>query len=678
MDFQTFFFSPAIRSLARMVYSLEGASPQEVVFEPTSGFSNNDLEIKATKSTKSGNGRLTLQLIPKTKVTIRKLELEMEWKYQTNDKIYCNGYQSWTDSREFRIWEKMENVAGFLHELTSRSGDYTFYPYSGQKGHLHGYTYTYIRNQSNALAMYGSLNERCGYTIFQHLVPENKFLIKKDINGISFTEPSLVLDLFAGFGNEKEVFNHYWQSHGFLSNSNKPITGWTSWYLHYTKINPEIIYSNLENFSRLKIPIDVFQIDDGYQKATGDWINTNSKFPDGMKPIADAIHRKGYKAGLWLAPLICEKDSFIFKEHPDWIFSPDGEHLQRAGYNPLWSGWYYALNFYKPEVKAYLKQVFDTVLNTWGFDLVKLDFLFAPALVPYQNKSRGQMMCEAMDLLRELCGDKLILGCGVPLGPAFGKVDYCRIGNDISPGWETKWMKNLKVRERISTNSSLNSTISRRNMNGNAFFNDPDVFIWRKEKNHLSDNQRKTLLVLNYLFGGLVFTSDDLSKYSEAQLSFYRKTFPHLQKDNMEVVNDLQFFTIRFSIHQRNYLVYSNFTKDTKQVVLPQAMFFESDLKFIPGGKELEIQAYETRVLMEVKQELGSFIGSDMHIFPGAELKKWEFVSGEVVVELDEKSIGKGSLFVFGGERDRLKINGKEYPVYDAGGIRLAGLEFPS
>ncbi|EKC48560.1 hypothetical protein OBE_15116, partial [human gut metagenome] len=39
-------------------------------------------------------------------------------------------------------------------------------------------------------------------------------------------------------------------------------------------------------------------------------------------------------------------------------------------------------------------------------------------------------MCEAMDFLRECVGEKMILGCGVPLMPAFGKVDYCRIGAD--------------------------------------------------------------------------------------------------------------------------------------------------------------------------------------------------------------------------------------------------------
>jgi len=675
MEFESAIFSPAPKSLGRLVYLVEGNPVKEILFEPTSGFKNEDLEIKAEKQTKNGNGRLQLYLHPKRELSIRKFELELEWAYQQEDKLFCNGYQSWTDSKEFRIWEKMENIAAFLHELTSRSGDYTFYPYCGQKGFLHGYTYTYIRNKSNSLAFYGSLNERCGYTIFQHIVPEKKLLIIKDIVSLRYTEPSLILDLFAGFGSEKDIFDHYWRSHSFSSTINKPITGWTSWYLHYTKITPEIIYSNLETYSRLNIPIDVFQIDDGYQKATGDWIHTNSKFPEGMKPIADAIHQKGYKAGLWLAPLICEKNSFIVNEHPDWIFSPDSEHLQKAGYNPLWSGWYYALNFYKPEVKDYLKEVFDTVLNQWGFDLVKLDFLFAPALVPYQNKSRGQIMCEAMDLLRELCGDKLILGCGVPLGPAFGKVDYCRIGNDISPGWETKWMRNLRVRERISTNSSLNNTISRRHINSNGFFNDPDVFIFRKEKNHLSAAQRKTLLTLNYLFGGLVFTSDDISTYDDAQLSFYRKSFPHVCKEELEVNNENQFFTIRFKYKGLEYLAFSNLTKDWRDAQVEDGMYFNAEMTIFKGVKTIRIQKYETKVFVKIRPELGAFAGSNLHIFPGVEMTKFEMVDGGLQVELDRKAIKKGTFFVFGSDQEKISVNGKEYQVKEEMGARLARIE---
>lgn len=85
-----------------------------------------------------------------------------------------------------------------------------------------------------------------------------------------------------------------------------------------------------------------------------------------------------------------------------------------------------------------MKTVFDTVLNTWGFGLVKLDFLFAAAMVPRLGKTRGEIMWDAITLLREVVGDNIILGSGVPLASAWGRVSYCRIGSDVSPWWEGK------------------------------------------------------------------------------------------------------------------------------------------------------------------------------------------------------------------------------------------------
>ena len=261
------------------------------------------------------------------------------------------------------------------------------------------------------------------------------------------------------------------------------------------------------------MPADIFQIDDGYQTAVGDWLSIDrNKFPDGIKPLADRIHREGMKAGLWLAPFVCEKESAVFKEHPDWIMKDaDGKPLS-AGCN--WSG-SYALDIYNGEVREYLRQVFDTVLNDWGFDLVKLDFLYAACIRPDDGRSRGQMMCEAMDFLRELCGDKLILGCGVPLGAAFGKVDYCRIGCDVGLNWNDNLIMRRTHRERVSTRNSILNTIFRRQLNGRFFRNDPDVFLLRDGNISLKGFQKQSLALVNHLLGSVLFTSDDVSAYGE-------------------------------------------------------------------------------------------------------------------------------------------------------------------
>ena len=61
-----------------------------------------------------------------------------------------------------------------------------------------------------------------------------------------------------------------------------------------------------------------------------------------------------------------------------------------------------------------------------GFEFFKLDFLYAVAVVPQNGKSRAKIMYDAMNFIREELKDKTILGCGVPMGASFGKVDYCR------------------------------------------------------------------------------------------------------------------------------------------------------------------------------------------------------------------------------------------------------------
>lgn len=56
--------------------------------------------------------------------------------------------------------------------------------------------------------------------------------------------------------------------------------------------------------------------------------------------------------------------------------------------------------------------MFRRVFTDWGFDLVKLDFLYAAAPVNLPTESRAKRMRRAMGFLREMCGEHLIIGCG--------------------------------------------------------------------------------------------------------------------------------------------------------------------------------------------------------------------------------------------------------------------------
>ena len=238
-----------------------------------------------------------------------------------------------------------------------------------------------------------------------------------------------------------------------------------------------------------------------------------------MSAVAESIHSHGFKAGLWLAPFVCDARSDVFKKQTDWLLKDSTGKPVKAGYNPLWGGWFYALDFYNKNVQDYLTGVLFTVLHKWNYDLLKLDFLYAACLYPPIGKTRGQVMHEAMQFLRHNMEGKLMLACGVPLAAAFHHADYCRIGADIHLQWEHGLLRFLKHRERVSTKLALRSTIGRWQLNGRVFHNDPDVFILRDQNNKLTENQQYSILLVNRLLGNLLFTSDNPSDYSPEALS---------------------------------------------------------------------------------------------------------------------------------------------------------------
>lgn len=475
---------------------------------------------------------ITLQLHANMPLEIDKLAVTVPYTFTQNDRVFANGYQSWTDCREWFIDDKPSYLAlpwkpYIMGTSFCASGDYTFVQYDKTPGVFHGFSYGYVR-RNNEFDLFASLSERNGYTLFRFDCNRHTVTVEKDLEGVTFDGDACVLDFVHLHGGEKEVFDR-WFALQHIPPATAPIqNGYTTWYNYYPNINDEIVTTDLNALSRMHSEIDIFQIDDGYQTNVGDWLSVDTKkFPGGMKVIADKIHKKNMRAGLWLAPFAAQYLSDVAKNHMDWMITDKNGKPVRCGLN--WGG-FYALDIAHPQARDYIRHFFDVVLNDWGFDLVKLDFLYAAAIVPNHGKSRGQLMCEAMDFLRECVGDKAILGCGVPLMPAFGKVDYCRIGADMGLTWNCRTMSH---RENVSTINALGNSVFRRQLDGRAFRNDPDVFLLRENNMHCSFEQRKIIASVNKLFGSVLFTSDNVAEYNQLQINALNRVF---SKDNIEIL----------------------------------------------------------------------------------------------------------------------------------------------
>lgn len=505
----------------RLKYSLAGA-----VYE-TVGYSGPHFSV-ITVNDESG---VKLTLIPSRPITLISASLEFWHEYEKNEKFFVNGYQSWTTSSEmsaediYRGTTPLAGVTKYTKDMAIISGDYAFTRYEPRPGFFHSFTYTYLR-RGDEFELFGSLSERNGYTVFYSDMEKHIFSVEKDVEGLTISEPYEMFDIVRVVGGYNEVFDKYFAAMSLPAKKRVDrLTGYTSWYNYFQKIDENIILRDLKGLSRARESVNIFQIDDGYEPFVGDWLNYNGKdFPNGMKTIADAVHREGYLAGIWLAPFNVQRGkSRILKEHPDWLIrNPDGKPQLGC---VAWGG-AYTLDIYNPEVREHLKNVFDTVLDDWGYDMVKLDFLYSQCRTPRNNKTRGTIMCEAMDFLRECVGDKLILGCGVPLGPAFGVVDACRISCDVDLSYGGKFYNSMSINNELpSAQNAINNSMFRRHLNGRAFLNDPDVFFLRDHNLTFTWEQKLLLAKINNLFGRVLFVSDDAGEYSEAELEVLKETF---------------------------------------------------------------------------------------------------------------------------------------------------------
>lgn len=454
---------------------------------------------------------------------LKSVTARMEFPLAPAEKAFFNGYQSWTWCPEMGPKDRQRGVKHIPGPLLKkfafdRYGDYHFVDYPNRPGCFHGFSYGYFR-QGEHFRLFASLDERPGYTIFSYDVKTQVLTITRDCAGVRHGGgPLSAFDLYFAQGSEEAVFDGWFSAMDCQPRQTKPLAGYTSWYNRYEAIKEQDVRNDLAGCRELLQPGDLFQIDDGWEPSVGDWLERDEqKFPGGMKALSDEIHQSGFLSGLWLAPFACTEQSALYRQHPDWLLKMDGKPWKAGG---NWGG-FYALDMDVPGVQDYLKRVFDRVLNVWGYDLVKLDFLYAAAPFGSENESRAGRMIRAMELLRSLCGDKKILGCGVPLMSAFGLVDYCRIGCDVSLRWDDSWYMRLFHRERISTKHSLDNTIYRRQLGGRAFGNDPDVFFLREENCRLTLEQKNRLAQTNAQYGQVLLISDDPSSYTPGMKEQY-------------------------------------------------------------------------------------------------------------------------------------------------------------
>ena len=493
---------------------------------------------------------LQVRLRANVDLVLSSCEIDLEHRFAREERVLLNGYQSWTDTVEHGPGYFMRGLLGVPRRIVDAyaldgGGDYRFVDYPQRPGCMHGFTYATFAC-GDELLLLGSLGEADGFTLIQTNTVRRSLTVRPECPasvleaGEEVTLCRLALVRAAGKGAVDAAYDRWFELMGVRALPAPGLVGYSSWDRHYGDISADKLAHELEG---LAVSVDdlrreglleglrpLFQIDDGYARV-GDWLEVDrAKFPRGerdLADLADRAHAAGLAAGLWVAPFVCERDSRLAADHPDWLLRDDAGAPVTTGCH--WSGGV-ALDICLPQVRDYVVRVLRTMTQDWGFGLLKCDFLYGACLLPHAGLNRGQLMAAGVDLIREAVGPGVaLLGCGVPLGSVFGQVEYCRIGCDVGLDWDDKPYMRLLHRERVSTKNSLTNTRSRAPLDGRAFGNDPDVFFLRSDV-RISRARCRELLLDDARLGSVLLTSDDMGAWTQDDRALYREAITCLRE----------------------------------------------------------------------------------------------------------------------------------------------------
>lgn len=361
-----------------------------------------------------------------------------------------------------------------------------------------------------------AVNE-CGTMELRHFVDSGRIpagnTLASDWMLLSFYE-DMVEDLpqFTRFVHD---FNRFVDRHTDI-----PV-GFSTWYYYMSNIDERTVFENLAicDAVRDRVPLRVFQLDDGWSSGNHNGDARSDRFPQGMKYYADCIREHGMIPGLWLAPFHFARDSDTVREHPEWfVRNTDGELAMCREYCML--------DVTHPGAKQYVQDLYHKLTYDWGGRYLKIDIVSNFMTVGvYHDPQAGalQNVREYFRLAREAAHpDTYLLGCTCPIFEVAEFLDGMRVGIDIFERWE-------------SLPDMFGLVLKRYYLNGNLFLSDPDCLLVRKAEQEDADCRRyctrtdeeiHTFLVAMYAAGGALMVSDKLPLLTDRQMDQYARMFP--------------------------------------------------------------------------------------------------------------------------------------------------------
>ena len=210
-------------------------------------------------------------------------------------------------------------------------------------------------------------------------------------SGESFQTPEVVMVYSdKGLNKMSQTYHRLYRKrlmHGEWRDKARPIL-LNNWEATYFDFNEEKILTIAKKAK--EAGVELFVLDDGWfgarnddYRGLGDWYVNLEKLPDGISGLSKKVEELGLKFGLWVELEMVNKDSDLYRAHPDWIISAPNRFESHARHQNV-------LDFSRKEVVDYIYEMIAKVIRESSISYIKWD-MNRYMSEPY---SKGSVPCE--------------------------------------------------------------------------------------------------------------------------------------------------------------------------------------------------------------------------------------------------------------------------------------------
>ncbi len=393
--------------------------------------------IDSVIETKINNNQLDLYL---TANVSKPKFIELSWNFESADNVIVLG-DAWERSYGDLEFVGLKDNARYMpwyFLATDKTDSFCFGVKTQPKAFI-----SFRYDCSGILALVDCRNGGCGVHLNGRKIHLATFVLKE----YAHTDPYLCLCDYCKTLCDNPILPDF------------KIYGGNDWYYAYGENNYEEIVADAKLQAEFAKGIDnapFMVIDDGWQIQgnVGPWL-PNEKFRD-MEALCKDIKKAGARPGIWIRFLHNTDDAIS----SDMRICRDGKRVY--------------LDPTHPKVQDFIKCDIERIKN-WGYQLIKHDFTTVDLFGDYgkdlnetvtkidnwhfydQTKTNGEIVLDLYKLIKEACGDLLIIGCNTVSHLCAGLVQINRTGDDTSGvEWQrTKEMGINTLAFRLAQNNAF-------------------------------------------------------------------------------------------------------------------------------------------------------------------------------------------------------------------------------